>query len=97
MFNRHMYVYVAMVVSGAFALLGAAVFVVGIVSELLARDEPRAGISVSIQLALSGLCLAGVMALLVFGAALSSFRSYVDHKHRRERIRPVVRHAGYFQ
>ena len=67
MFNRHMYVYVAMVVSGAFALLGAAVFVVGIVSELLARDEPRAGISVSIQLALSGLCLAGVMALLVFG------------------------------
>lgn len=67
MTNRRMYVYIAMGISGAFAFLGAVIFVVGIISELLAREEPTDGISVSIQLALSGLCLAGVMALLVFG------------------------------
>lgn len=65
--DRRMYIYVAIGVSGAFALLGAAIFVVGIVTELFQRTEPSAGISVSVQLALAGLCLAAAMFFVFFG------------------------------
>src|SRR5690606_18477019 len=44
----------------------AALFAVGIGTELLMREEPRAGISFPIQLALAGLCLAGTMFLIIF-------------------------------
>lgn len=66
MSNRRFLIYIALVVSGAFAILGAAIFVVGIGTELLMREEPVAGISVPIQLALAGLCLAGIMSLIIF-------------------------------
>lgn len=66
MSDRRFWVYVALVVGGSLALLGAATFVVGIVTELVIREEPRAGLSVPIQLALGGLCLAGIMFLFIF-------------------------------
>lgn len=65
--NRRMYVYIAMGVTGAFALVGAIVFLVGIVMELISRSEPAAGVSSFIQFALAGLCLAGVMFMAFFG------------------------------
>ncbi len=67
MSRRRLFVYIGIVVSGAFALLGGVVFIVGIFAELIGRTEPQAGVSLSVQFALTGLCLSAAMFALFFG------------------------------
>ncbi len=62
------WVLMAVVTSAAVALLGFAVFLVGLTIEFFSRrPEPVAGVSDNIALALGGLAVAGVMAAVLFG------------------------------
>jgi tetratricopeptide (TPR) repeat protein len=67
MMNRRILAFSAILVTGAFAVLGAAMFIIGLLSELLSRsNDGNEGVSLAVQFALAGLCLAGAMFLSFF-------------------------------
>lgn len=67
---RRLLVYLGIFATGVLALFGAGVFIVGVLAEFFAQRQVRAinpELSPSMQLALAGLCLAGMMFILWFG------------------------------
>jgi len=57
----------ALITSGVFAILGFVTFVVGIIIEFFSpRAEPAAGFSANIGVALVGLAVSGIMAIVLF-------------------------------
>jgi tetratricopeptide (TPR) repeat protein len=70
MSRRRLLVYLALFVTGLFALFGLAIFAIGILTEfsnVRSEQQLQGGISPAIQIALAGFCFAGLMAVVFFG------------------------------
>lgn len=67
MSRRHLLVWLATFVAGGLAFLGVLIFAVTMAVELFGSREAEIGVSPTVQLGLAGLCMSGVMFLLLFG------------------------------